>query len=167
MDQSKVLCIEKNIFLNVFLSFIFARLNDWTTVHRNLPKTREPKIFKKKNSVWVILNFLLYSKIGTLLILQNFQERNSVWVILNYLLFSKIGILLILQQLKVRILVPWECVGWIFMRHTSVNIFGKYLFKFRQIYCSNCTNTFCNFNKYILQSKVHIFWTNLTAWKTH
>ena len=86
------------------------------------------------------------------MILQHFQERNSVWVILNYLLFSKIRILLILQQLKVRILVPWECVGWIFMRHTSVNIFGKYLFKFRQIYCSHCTNTYCNLNKYSVKS---------------
>ena len=49
---------------------------------------------------------------------------SEVCVILNCLPYSKIGILLILQQLKVRILLPWECVGWIFMRDTSVSFFS-------------------------------------------
>ena len=49
------------------------------------------------------------------------SEAECFWICL---LFSKMGILLILQQLKVRILLPWECVGWIFMRrHTSVSFF--------------------------------------------
>ena len=48
----------------------------------------------------------------------------EVCMILNCLPYSTIGILLILQQLKVRILLPWECVGWIFMRDTSVSFFS-------------------------------------------
>ena len=38
MDHNKVLCIEKNIFLNVIPFVLFARLNHWLTVHPNVRK---------------------------------------------------------------------------------------------------------------------------------
>ena len=60
------------------------------------------------------------------------------------------GILLILEQLKVRILLPWECVGWIFMRrHTSVS------FSYRTLSSSSS-----------LSSVSFLHWITFSSWSS-